>query len=108
MKQSMRALRAVTALLLAPLVRDLAQPSLNLGRELVPYLTPAVMLVLFLVLIILFYKVTDAVVPKDFDDFPLPGLANKIGAMGFAALSGEQFLPDAVFTKCLAGQNRPG
>ena len=32
------------ALLLAPLVRDLAQPSLNLGRELVPYLTPAVML----------------------------------------------------------------
>ena len=76
------------ALLLAPLVRDLAQPSLNLSRELAPYLTPAAMLVLFLVLIILLYKITDAVIPKDFDDFPLPGLADKIGAMGFAALSG--------------------
>ena len=40
------------ALLLAPLVRDLAQPSLNISRELAPYLTPAAMLVLFLVLII--------------------------------------------------------
>ncbi len=89
------------ALLLAPLVRDLAQPSLNLGRELVPYLTPAVMLVLFLVLIILFYKVTDAVVPKDFDDFPLPGLANKIGAMGFAALSGAILAAFLVSSFCL-------
>ena len=69
------------ALLLAPLVRDLAQPSLNLSRELAPYLTPAAMLVLFLVLIILLYKITDAVIPKDFDDFPLPGLADKIGAI---------------------------
>ena len=58
------------ALLLAPLVRDLAQPSLNLSRELAPYLTPAAMLVLFLVLIILLYKITDAVVhdSKVFED----------------------------------------
>ncbi len=76
------------AVLLAPLVRDLAQPSLNLSTELAPYLNPAVMLVLFLVLIILFYKITDAVVPKDFDDYPLPGFADRIGAMGFSALSG--------------------
>ena len=89
------------ALLLAPLVRDLALPSLNLSRELAPYLTPAVMLVLFLVLIILFYKITDAVIPKDFEDFPLPGLANKIGAMGFAALSGAILAAFLVSCFCL-------
>lgn len=89
------------ALLLAPLVRDLALPSLNLSRELAPYLTPAVMLVLFLVLIILFYKITDAVIPKDFDDFPLPGLADKIGAMGFAALSGAILAAFLVSCFCL-------
>lgn len=89
------------ALLLAPLVRDLAQPSLNLSRELAPYLTPAAMLVLFLVLIILLYKITDAVIPKDFDDFPLPGLADKIGAMGFAALSGAILAAFLVSCFCL-------
>lgn len=89
------------ALLLAPLVKDLAQPSLNLSRELAPYLTPAAMLVLFLVLIILFYKITDAVIPKDFEDFPLPGLANKIGAMGFAALSGAILAAFLVSCFCL-------
>lgn len=89
------------ALLLAPLVRDLTQPSLNLSRELAPYLTPAAMLVLFLVLIILLYKITDAVIPKDFDDFPLPGLADKIGAMGFAALSGAILAAFLVSCFCL-------
>ena len=89
------------ALLLAPLVRDLALPSLNLSRELAPYLTPAAMLVLFLVLIILLYKITDAVIPKDFDDFPLPGLADKIGAMGFAALSGAILAAFLVSCFCL-------
>lgn len=89
------------ALLLAPLVRDLAQPSLNLSRELASYLTPATMLVLFLVLIILLYKITDAVIPKDFDDFPLPGLADKIGAMGFAALSGVILAAFLVSCFCL-------
>ena len=89
------------ALLLAPLVRDLAQPSLNLSRELAPYLTPAAMLGLFLVLSILLYKITDAVIPKDFDDFPLPGLADKIGAMGFAALSGAILAAFLVSCFCL-------
>ena len=59
------------------------------------------MLVLFLVLIILLYKITDAVIPKDFDDFPLPGLADKIGAMGFAALSGAILAAFLVSCFCL-------
>ncbi len=76
------------AVFLSPLIRDLLLPSLNPGRETGAYLLPSIMLALFLVLIIVLYKVTDAVITIDFDDYPIPAPVNKIGAMAFAAVSG--------------------
>ena len=76
------------AVFLSPLIRDLLLPSLKPGRETEAYLLPSIMLALFLVLIIALYKVTDAVITIDFDDYPIPAPVNKVGAMAFAALSG--------------------
>lgn len=76
------------AVFLAPVIQDLILPSLNLGREAGAYLLPGIMLALFLILMIALYKLADAVITIDFDDYPVPAAVNKIGAMIFAALSG--------------------
>ena len=76
------------AVFLAPVIQDLILPSLSLGKEAGAYLLPGIMLALFLILMIAFYKLADAVITIDLDDYPIPALVNKIGAMGFAALSG--------------------
>ena len=76
------------AVLLAPVVEELAKPSLNLEKGMEIYLLPSIMLVLFLILIVLFYKITDAVITIDLGDYPIPVFANKIGAMAFSAFSG--------------------
>ena len=76
------------AVFLAPVIQDLLLPSLDLGKEAGAYLLPGIMLALFLILMIAFYKLADAVITIDFDDYPVPAAVNKIGAMIFAALSG--------------------
>ncbi len=76
------------AVMLAPLIHELLLPSLNPGKEMDAYLLSGTMLALFLILMIAFYKITDAVITIDFDDYPIPAPVNKIGAMVFAAFSG--------------------